>query len=180
MRSTGAARADSPAGPAPPRGPRALPHDHPHWCLVEEAGVPMHRLPFDVAATRPVAEEVYVWSVHEGSYPHAQPPHSELEAAIRDVRRLIEARRPADLGAGAEEVDLSVLLAADLLDDVQSSYFVESSRLINEALAAARELLVIANALPEPRAPERRRFSRTQASSEPDTAPSAEPTPTAS
>jgi hypothetical protein len=92
MRSTGAARADSPAGPAPPRGPRGTPAS-------------------------------------------------------------------ADLGAGAEEVDLAVLLAADLLDDVQSSYFVESSRLINEALAAARELLVIANALPEPRTPERRRFS---------------------
>ena len=159
MRSTGAARADSPAGPAPPRGPRELPHDHPHWCLVEEAGVPMHRLPFDVAANRPVAEDVYVCSVHEGSYPHARPPHSELEAAIRDVRRLIETRRPAELGAAAEEADLAVLLAADLLDDVQSSYFVESSRLINEALAAARELLVIADALPGPRAAERRRFS---------------------
>jgi hypothetical protein len=129
----------------------------------------MHRLPFDVAATQPIAEEVYVWSVHEGSYPHARPPHSELEAAIRDVRRLIEARRPADL-VPAGGADLAVLLAADLLDDVQSTYFLESSRLINEALAAARELLVIADALPEPRIPKPRRFL----SSEADTAPPAE------
>ena len=151
MRPIGAARADSPAGPAPPRGPRALPHDHPHWCLVEEAGVPMHRAPFEVSATPPPTEEVYVWSVHEGSFPHARPPHSELESAIRDVRRLIEVRLPADLSAGAREADLAVLLAADLLDDVQATYFVDSSRLINEALAAARELLAIADGLPEPR-----------------------------
>jgi hypothetical protein len=136
----------------------------------------MHRLPFDVAASQPIAQEVYVWSVHEGSYPYARPPHSELEAAIRDVRRLIEARRPADLGAAAGDADLAVLLAADLLDDVQSTYFLESSRLINEALAAARELLVIADALPEPRIPKRRRFSASEA----DTAPPAKPSQTAS
>jgi hypothetical protein len=136
----------------------------------------MHRLPFDVAASQPIAQEVYVWSVHEGSYPHARPPHSELEAAIRDVRRLIEARRPADLDAAAGDADLAVLLAADLLDDVQSTYFLESSRLINEALAAARELLVIAHALPEPRIPKRRRV----ASSEADTAPPAQPSQAAS
>jgi hypothetical protein len=117
---------------------------------VEEAGVPMHRLTF-AAAAPPITEEVYVWAVHEGSYPHARPPHSELETAIRDVRRLIEARRPPDLSADVGEADLAVLLAADLLDDVQATYFLDSSRLINEALAAARELLAIADGLPEPR-----------------------------
>ena len=161
MRSIRAARADSPAGPAPPRAPRPLTDQDPHWCLVEEAGVPMNRLPLDAGgqAAAPVTEEVYVWSVHEGSYPHARPPHSELEAAVRDVRRLIEARLPADLGAGYVEADLAVLLAADLLDDVQPTYFLDSSRLINEALAAARELLAVADGLAEPRTANRRRLS---------------------
>jgi hypothetical protein len=110
----------------------------------------MDRLPFDASAAPPITEEVYVWSVHEGSYPHARPPHSELETAIRDVRRLIEARLPADLSETGE-ADLAVLLAADLLDDVQATYLLGSSRLINEALAAARELLAVADGLPEPR-----------------------------
>jgi hypothetical protein len=131
-------RADTPARAAPPRGPRSLPPGNTHLCLVEEAGVARGRMAIPAAFER--VRDLHVWWVHDGSYPRALPPHSELEPLVRDVRRIVDGRARAD-AEPVHDDDLLVLVAASLLEDVQPSYLCNSSRLVTEALAAAQEIL---------------------------------------
>jgi NTE family protein len=86
------------------------------------------------------AERVYVLPTQERSHRVAPVPHSALDAAIYGLGLLVDSRLEADIARYCDQAELIVLPAPNL-GQVQPTSFEHASRLIADALAAARAML---------------------------------------
>jgi NTE family protein len=86
------------------------------------------------------AKRVYVLPTQERSHRSARAPHSALDAAIYGLGLLVDSRLEADIARYRDQAELIVLPAPNL-GHVQPTSFEHSSRLIADALAAARVVL---------------------------------------
>jgi NTE family protein len=85
------------------------------------------------------AERIYVLPTQE-PYARPDPPHSALDAAIYGLGLLVGSRLDADIARYRNDVELIVLPATNA-EHVQPTDFDHSSRLVAEALSAARKAL---------------------------------------
>jgi NTE family protein len=86
------------------------------------------------------ADRIYVLPTQERSHRVACVPHSALDAAICGLGLLFDSRLETDIARYSEQAELIVLPAPNS-GRVQPTSFEHSSRLIAEALAAARAVL---------------------------------------
>jgi NTE family protein len=86
------------------------------------------------------AERVYVLPTQECSHHVARVPRSALDAAICGLGLLVDSRLETDIARYSEQAELIVLPAPNS-GQVQPTSFEHSSRLMAEALAAARAVL---------------------------------------
>jgi NTE family protein len=86
------------------------------------------------------AERVYILPTQERSHRVARVPRTALDAAICGLGLLVDSRLETDIARYSNQAELIVLPAPNL-GQVQPTSFEHSSRLIAEALAAARAVL---------------------------------------
>jgi NTE family protein len=94
------------------------------------------------------AERIYVLPTQNPSRALGRVPTGALDAAIYGLSLLVDSRLEADIARYSRESEL-IVLSAPNSGHVQPTSFEHSSRLINEALAAARALLAPRNVAPK-------------------------------
>ena len=90
------------------------------------------------------AERIYVLPTQDPGRTPARVPKSALDAAIHGLSLLIDRRLEADIAAYSQDAELIVLPARNITN-VQPTSFEHTSRLIGEALDAARAFLTRAD-----------------------------------